>query len=96
MKYGAEKVAHIITFGTMATKMAIKDVAKVLEVPLAEANRLARLVPDRLPDVNGKSPKVNFKNCLKYDKAFSAEQQNPDEKIRETMKYAEQQRGQRP
>ena len=92
-KYGAEKVAHIITFGTMATKMAIKDVAKVLEVPLAEANRLARLVPDRLPDVNGKSPKVNFKNCLKYDKAFSAEQQNPDEKIRETMKYAEQLEG---
>ncbi len=92
-KYGEDKVAHIITFGTMATKMAIKDVAKVLEVPLPEANRLARLVVDRLPDVDGKSPKVNFKNLLKYSKEFAAETQNPDEKIRETMKYAQQLEG---
>ena len=92
-KYGAEKVAHIITFGTMAAKMAIKDVAKVLEVPLPEANRLARLVPDRLPDVDGKSPKINLKNCLKYSKEFAAEQSNPDERVRETLKYAEQLEG---
>lgn len=92
-KYGAEKVAHIITFGTMATKMAIKDVAKVLEVPLPEANRLAKLVPERLPEVDGKAPKINFKNCMKYCKEFAAEAQNPDEKIRETMKYAGQLEG---
>lgn len=92
-RYGAEKVAHIITFGTMATKMAIKDVAKVLEVPLPEANRLARLVPDRLPEVDGKSPKINIKNCLKYSKEFQAEQSNPDERVRETLKYAEQLEG---
>ncbi len=92
-KYGAEKVAHIITFGTMATKMVIKDVAKVLEVPLSESNRLARLVPDRLPEVDGKTPKINFKNCLKYVPEFAAEKQNPDEGIRETMKYAEQLEG---
>lgn len=92
-KYGAEKVAHIITFGTMATKMVIKDVAKVLEVPLPEANRLAKLVPDRMPEVDGKTPKINFKNCLKYVKEFAAETQNPDEKIRETMKYSEQLEG---
>ncbi|MGN0237325.1 MAG: DNA polymerase III subunit alpha [Lepagella sp.] len=92
-KYGAEKVAHIITFGTMATKMAIKDVAKVLDVPLPESNRLARLIPDRLPEVDGKNPKVNFKNCLKYVPEFSAEKSNPSENIRETMKYAEQLEG---
>lgn len=92
-KYGAEKVAHIITFGTMATKMAIKDVAKVLDVPLSESNRLARLIPDRLPEVDGKNPKVNFKNCLKYVSEFSAEKSNPNENIRETMKYAEQLEG---
>lgn len=92
-KYGAEKVAHIITFGTMATKMVIKDVAKVLEVPLPEANRLAKLVPDRMPEIDGKTPKINFKNCLKYVKEFAAETQNPDEKIRETMKYSEQLEG---
>lgn len=92
-KYGEEKVAHIITYQTMATKMAIKDVAKVLEVPLSEANRLAKLVPDRLPEVNGKNPKINFKNCLLYDKAFAAEKNNENERIRETMKYAEQLEG---
>lgn len=92
-KYGEEKVAHIITYQTMATKMAIKDVAKVLEVPLSESNRLARLVPDRLPDVNGKTPKINFKNCLLYCKEFAAEKENPNEGIRETMKYAEQLEG---
>ncbi len=92
-KYGEEKVAHIITYQTMATKMAIKDVAKVLEVPLPESNRLAKLVPDRLPDVNGKSPKINFKNCLLYCKEFAAEKENPSEGIRETMKYAEQLEG---
>lgn len=91
--YGAEKVAHIITFGTMATKMAVKDVAKVLEVPLPEANRLVRLIPDRLPEIDGKAPKVNLKNCLKYNKEFAAELQNPDEKIRETLKYAQQLEG---
>ncbi len=48
-KYGAEKVAHIITFQTMATKSAIADVARVLEVSVADSNRLKKLVPDRLP-----------------------------------------------
>ena len=92
-KYGEEKVAHIITYQTMATKMAIKDVAKVMGVSVSESNRLARLVPDRLPDVNGKAPKINFKNCLLYCKEFAAETENPDERVRETMKYAEQLEG---
>lgn len=92
-KYGAEKVAHIITYQTMATKSAIKDVAKVMEVPLPEANRLAKLIPDRLPEMNGKTPKINFKNCLLYVKEFAAEKENPDPKIREVMKYAEQLEG---
>ncbi len=92
-KYGAEKVAHIITFQSMATKQVIKDVAKVMEVSLPESNRLTRLVPDRLPEVNGKTPKINFKNCLLYCKEFAAEKENPNELIRETMKYAEQLEG---
>ena len=92
-KYGAEKVAHIITYQSMATKMAIKDVAKVLELPLPESNRLARLVPDRLPEVDGKNPKVNFKNCLLYCKEFAAETQNENPVVREVMKYAQQLEG---
>jgi len=46
-KYGYNQVAQIITYGTMAAKMAIKDVARVTELPLAEANILAKLVPER-------------------------------------------------
>lgn len=46
-KYGKSQVAQIITFGTMAAKMSIKDVARVLDLPLSEANSLAKLVPDK-------------------------------------------------
>ncbi|MDE5997783.1 MAG: DNA polymerase III subunit alpha [Muribaculaceae bacterium] len=92
-KYGAEKVAHIITFQTMATKSAIADVARVLEVSVAESNRLKKLVPDRLPEVNGKAPKINLKNVLKYSKDFESETHNPDPKIRDTIKYATQLEG---
>jgi DNA polymerase-3 subunit alpha len=46
-KYGHDKVAHIITFGTMAAKLAIRDVARVQKLPLAEADRLAKMVPER-------------------------------------------------
>jgi DNA polymerase-3 subunit alpha len=46
-KYGKNQVAQIITYGTMAAKMSIKDVARVMDLPLAESNGLAKLVPDR-------------------------------------------------
>ena len=46
-KYGRNQVAQIVTFGTMAAKMSIKDVARVLDLSLAESNMLAKLVPDR-------------------------------------------------
>jgi len=86
-KYGAEKVAHIITYGTMATKMAIKDVAKIMDLPLPESNRLARLVPDRL------DAKINFANCKKLVREFANECASPRPEIREVMKYAEQLEG---
>ena len=46
-KYGKSQVAQIVTYGTMAAKMSIKDVARVLDLPLAESNLLAKLVPDK-------------------------------------------------
>ena len=46
-KYGKNQVAQIITYGTMAAKMSIKDVARVMDLPLSESNALAKLVPDR-------------------------------------------------
>jgi DNA polymerase-3 subunit alpha len=46
-KYGKNQVAQIITYGTMAAKMSIKDVARVMDLPLAESNALAKMVPER-------------------------------------------------
>ncbi len=46
-KYGKNQVAHIVTYGTMAAKMSIKDVARVLDLPLSDSNALAKLVPDK-------------------------------------------------
>jgi DNA polymerase-3 subunit alpha len=46
-KYGRNQVAHIATYGTMAAKMSLKDVARVLDLPLSESNALAKLVPDK-------------------------------------------------
>ncbi len=86
-KYGHEKVAHIITYGTMATKMAIKDVARVEELPLSESNRLTKLIPARLPEIDGKSPKINFKNCIAAIPELRAACEA--EETRNTMKYAQ-------
>ena len=92
-KYGAEKVAHIITYQTMATKSAIKDVARVMDMTPQESNKLAKLVVDRLPEVNGKSPKINFANLTKYSKEFAGAVNSPDPRISEVMKYAGQLEG---
>ncbi len=46
-KYGRSQVAHIVTYGTMAAKMSIKDVARVLDLPLPDSNALAKMVPDK-------------------------------------------------
>lgn len=92
-KYGAEKVAHIITYQTMATKSAIKDVARVMDMTPQESNKLAKLVVDKLPEVNGKAPKINFPNLTKYSKEFAEAVNSPDPRIAEVMKYAGQLEG---
>ena len=87
-KYGAEKVAHIITYGTMAAKSAIKDVARVSRLPLSESDRLSKLIPDKLPEVDGKSPKVNLQNCFKYVPELQQEVNFGQTEVRDTLKYA--------
>ncbi len=87
-KYGEEKVAHIITYGTMAAKSAIKDVARVEQLPLSESNRLTKLVPGRMPEVNGKELKCTLKNCYEYVADFKPELSSPDPLVRETLQYA--------
>lgn len=87
-KYGAEKVAHIITYGTMAAKSAIKDVARVLRLPLSESDRLTKMIPDKLPEVDGKAPKINLKNCYQYVPELQHELNYGEPIVRETLKYA--------
>jgi DNA polymerase-3 subunit alpha len=87
-KYGAEKVAHIITYGTMAAKSAIKDVARVVQLPLYESNRLVKLIPKRMPEVDGKELKPTLKNCYEYVEDFKPELSSNDPLIVDTLKYA--------
>lgn len=84
-KYGKERVAHIITYGTMATKSAIKDVARVQKLPLAEANRLAKLVPDKIPD----KKKFTLKDAIEYVPELKEAANSTDRITRETLKYAQ-------
>ena len=88
-KYGEEKVAHIITYGTMATKLAIKDVARVLQLPLSESNRLCKLIPDKLPaGDNGKVPKMNLPNAIAAIPELREAEASADPLMRNTIRYA--------
>jgi len=83
-KYGAEKVAHIITYGAMATKSAIKDVARVQKLPLEISNKLCKLIPDKLPD----GLKMNLPNAIKCIPELQQAETSPDDNLRDTIKYA--------
>lgn len=84
-KYGKERVAHIITYGTMATKSSIRDVARVQGLPLAEADRLTKLIPDRLPE----DKKISIANCIRYVPELKEACDSKDENLSNTLKYAE-------
>jgi len=80
-KYGKDKVAHICTFGTMATKLAIRDVARVLKLPLSESDRLAKMVPE--------APKMNFFTAFKESSELRQELKSNNDLIRSTLKFAQ-------
>ena len=84
-KYGSKRVAQIITFGTMAPKAAIKDVARVQKLPLSESNRISKLVPEK--------PGTTFEKAFKEAPELLAERESENPLIRATMKYAEQLEG---
>ena len=75
-KYGKQQVAHIVTYGTMAAKMSIKDVARVMDLPISESNALAKLVPDK-PGTNlnrvMKAPLTNDPDSLAEREGFQSE-----------------------
>ena len=80
-KYGHDKVAHIITFGTMAAKMAIRDVARVQKLPLPDADRLAKLVPER--------PGITLSQAYNEVPELARERDSSNKLIATTLKYAE-------
>ncbi|MFB6318897.1 DNA polymerase III subunit alpha [Saccharicrinis sp. FJH54] len=80
-KYGKDKVAHICTFGTMAAKLAIRDVARVLRLPLPEADRLAKMVPD--------TPKITLKKAFKEVPDLENEKDSDNPLVAQTLKFAE-------
>ena len=84
-KYGHEKVAHIITFGTMATKMAIRDVARIQKLPLPEADRLAKLVPER--------PGTSFAKAYAEVPELQAERNSTNPLVSNTLRIAERLEG---
>lgn len=83
-KYGHDNCAHIITYGTMATKNSIKDVARVEKLPLEQANYLCKQIPDKLPD----GLKMNLTNAIKCIPELREAEASPDPKLHNTMEYA--------
>jgi DNA polymerase III subunit alpha len=80
-KYGKNRVGHIITFGTMAAKMAIRDIARVQKLPLPEADRLAKLVPER--------PGTKLKDAFREVKELENAKNSSNLLISQTLKFAE-------
>ena len=95
-KYGETHVAHIVTYGKMATKMALADVGRVQQIPLARVNELKGLIPEReFPDnllkdlpKDAKRPKVNLANCYKYIPELKSEKEHGDPNTRQMLEYA--------
>ena len=84
-KYGRDKVAHICTFGTMATKSSIKDVARVLKLDLSESIRITKLVPE--------APKMSFEKAYKEEPALLQEKKSSNPLIVQTIQLAEKLEG---
>ena len=80
-KYGWDKVAQVITFGTMAAKGAIRDVGRVERLPLDEVNRLCKLVPSR--------PGITLKSAYEEVPELKTARSSPNKLISETLRFAE-------
>ena len=108
-KYGKEQISHVITYGTMAAKSAIKDVARVSRLSIEESNRLTKLVPDKpfeidvvdengkpVLDEEGKKKKKELKPKLGNCIKYhdlKDEMENGTDQIKEVLTYAEKLEG---
>jgi len=79
-KYGEDKVAQIVTFGTMAAKSSIRDVARVLKLPLTESDRLAKLVPE--------TPGISLDKAFSEVNELQDARKNGEATIKKTLEFA--------
>lgn len=90
--YGADHVSHVVTFGTMAAKLAVKDVARISNLPISESNRLTKMILDRPVVVKENGVDVEYKptlaNSVKLVPELKNEYENGDPLVREVLKYA--------
>lgn len=90
--YGADHISHVITFGTMAAKLAVKDMARISNLSIPESNRLTRMIPDRnivvREDGEDKEYKPTLANCIKYIKELRNEYENGEPLVQEVLHYA--------
>ena len=94
--YGKDHISHVITFGTMAAKSAIKDVGRVSNMSIDESNRLTKMIPDKPFEAevieDGKKVKKEFKpklsNCVKYLPELKNEFENGSDLVKDVLKYA--------
>ncbi|RLD40062.1 MAG: DNA polymerase III subunit alpha, partial [Bacteroidetes bacterium] len=84
-KYGAKRVAHLITFGSMAAKSAIKDVARVQKLPLSEAIKLTKLIPER--------PGISLEGAIKEVSELKTILEEGNEDTRSVLEYAKRLEG---
>ena len=99
-KYGKDHISHVITYGTMTAKSAIKDVARVSRMSIDESNRLTKLVPDKPFEATvveegkkvTKEFKPKLKNCIKYGD-LKDELENGTDQTKEVLTYAEKLEG---
>ena len=96
-KYGSDHVCRVITYGTMAAKSSIKDVARISKLSIDESNRLAKMVPDRGITVREggeeKTYKPTLSNCYKYVQEFKDELSKGAELNKEVLSFAEKLEG---
>ena len=91
-KYGSDHISHVVTFGTMAAKLAVKDVARISNLSIPESNRLTKMIPDKpiVVKENGeeKEYKPTLANSVKYVKELKNEYENGEPLVKEVLKYA--------
>ena len=91
-RYGTDHISHVITFGTMAAKGSVKDVARISGLPLSESDRLTKMIPDRPFMVRENGAEVEKKptlaNCVKYLPELKKEYEEGTPEVRDVLEYA--------